>query len=246
VSDNDEANARNAAQTSTASNFNEDGFSSDSSVFYDGYDSDLIGNEEDRRRLDMMTEKEREEEIYRRTEQRDLLMKQFEMKKKLKQQQRAARKLHEKENVQLKSKSKSVTMHEEHHGESEEDLNKVVLARRKTNETKRKDTHVSKALANLKADREKKKQQAENLQKQAKKLRTKDVFSSSSDEEDGESKSSDDESNKSSYSQESESLSRRSSVDDEDSKSDSAESKRFISSKEDLNKVKMSRFKVEK
>lgn len=55
--------------------------SSDSSVFNDGYDSDLIGDDQDRRNLDNMTEKEREEEIYRRTEQRDLLLKRFEMKK---------------------------------------------------------------------------------------------------------------------------------------------------------------------
>lgn len=36
-----------------------------------------------------------------------------------------------------------------------------IMDRRKANESKRKDTHVSKALANLKADREKKKQQGE-------------------------------------------------------------------------------------
>lgn len=34
----------------------------------------------------------------------------------------------------------------------------TIMDRRKANESKRKDTHVSKALANLKADREKKKQ----------------------------------------------------------------------------------------
>lgn len=36
-----------------------------------------------------------------------------------------------------------------------------IMDRRKANESKRKDTHVSKALAHLKADREKKKQQGE-------------------------------------------------------------------------------------
>lgn len=63
--------------------------SSSSSVFNDGYDSDLIGDEEDRRKLDSMTEKEREMEIFRRTEQRDLLMRQFEMKKRIKQKEKA-------------------------------------------------------------------------------------------------------------------------------------------------------------
>ncbi len=61
-----------------------------SSVFNDGYDSELLGDEEDRARLDEMTEKEREQEIYRRTEQRDLLARQFEMRKKIRQKERDA------------------------------------------------------------------------------------------------------------------------------------------------------------
>jgi RNA polymerase-associated protein RTF1 len=117
--------------------------------------------------------------------------------------------------------------------------------RRKTNESKRKDTDVSKALANLKADREKKKQQAEDqkakqassTQQQQKKLRTEDVFSSSSNDEDDD--RSDSESERSS-SQESDSSS------ENERRSSSKASRVAISNKEDLNKIKMSRHKAEK
>ena len=154
------------------------GSSSDaSSVFNDGYDSDLIGDEEDRRKLDAMTEKEREEEIYRRTEQRDLLKKQFEMRKKLsrKQKEEARLKRHEEKKKTAKKSQKQVASSDDDHVQmrdndldddderNDESAQKQaaveIMDRRKVNESKRKNTDVSKALANLKADREKKKQQ---------------------------------------------------------------------------------------
>lgn len=50
------------------------GYSSDSSEeFNDGYDDQLMGDEEDRKRLAQMTEVEREQEIYKRIEQRELM-----------------------------------------------------------------------------------------------------------------------------------------------------------------------------
>lgn len=41
--------------------------------FHDGYDENLIGDEEDKKRLEGMTEKEREQELFNRTERRALL-----------------------------------------------------------------------------------------------------------------------------------------------------------------------------
>ena len=41
--------------------------------FYDGYDDDLIGDEDDRKRLEAMTEKEREQELFNRIERRQTL-----------------------------------------------------------------------------------------------------------------------------------------------------------------------------
>jgi len=43
--------------------------------FDDGYDSELVGDEDDRRRLENMTEKEREQELYNRLEKREALQK---------------------------------------------------------------------------------------------------------------------------------------------------------------------------
>lgn len=51
-----------------------DSDSSDSQEeFNDGYDENLMGDEEDRRRLEQMTEKEREQEIFKRIEQREVM-----------------------------------------------------------------------------------------------------------------------------------------------------------------------------
>lgn len=54
----------------------DDGAVSDSDQeeqFNDGYDENLIGDEEDRLRLEQMTEKEREQELYNRIERRQAL-----------------------------------------------------------------------------------------------------------------------------------------------------------------------------
>jgi hypothetical protein len=141
-----------------------------------------------------MTEKEREEEIYRRTEQRDSEMKRFEMMKKIKQADKARRREERKKAKKLAKKSSGggastgknkstenemsfeTTNKNDKSGAGDGSLNDSDLAasssgvavdslleRRKTNESKRKDTDVSKALANLKADREKKKQQGLTL-----------------------------------------------------------------------------------
>ncbi|XP_066138501.1 RNA polymerase-associated protein Rtf1 isoform X2 [Euwallacea fornicatus] len=67
--------------------------SSDSSEdeFNDGYDDQLMGDAEDRARLASLTEKERETEIFKRIEQRELMKTRFEIEKKLRQQKRLER-----------------------------------------------------------------------------------------------------------------------------------------------------------
>lgn len=52
--------------------------------FFDGYDENFMGDADDRKRLDAMTEKEREQEIFMRSERRDVLRNRFEAEKKLK------------------------------------------------------------------------------------------------------------------------------------------------------------------
>jgi RNA polymerase-associated protein RTF1 len=45
--------------------------------FNDGYDENLMGDEEDQKRLAQMTEKEREQEIFKRVEQREIMKTRF-------------------------------------------------------------------------------------------------------------------------------------------------------------------------
>lgn len=48
--------------------------------FNDGYDENLMGDEEDQARLAQMTEKEREQEIFKRIEQREVMKTRYDMK----------------------------------------------------------------------------------------------------------------------------------------------------------------------
>ena len=52
-----------------------DGLSSDEDGFNDGYGPDLIGDAEDRKKLESMTEKEREQVLYERIERREAIKK---------------------------------------------------------------------------------------------------------------------------------------------------------------------------
>lgn len=61
-----------------------EGSDSDSSAlsqeeFNDGYDENLMGDEEDQTRLAQMTEKEREQEIFKRIEQREVMKTRYEL-----------------------------------------------------------------------------------------------------------------------------------------------------------------------
>lgn len=78
-SDSDKGSPRHVPEKSQDHNSEpEEGEVSDSSdsseaEFNDGYDDQLMGDEEDRARLASLTEKERETEIYKRIEQRELM-----------------------------------------------------------------------------------------------------------------------------------------------------------------------------
>ncbi|XP_054162672.1 RNA polymerase-associated protein RTF1 homolog [Oppia nitens] len=104
--------------------------------FNDGYDENLMGDDDDQKRLAMMTEKEREQELFNRSEKREVLKTRFEIEKKL----RMAKK---------KEMNKSQT-----------DVSVRSTERRRNMEDKKK---VKDAIKDLKSIREKKK---EKLQKQ--------------------------------------------------------------------------------
>eukprot|EP00064_Thunnus_orientalis_P017770 superscaffoldBa00003868_g17856 len=58
---------------SNSSSSSSDSDSSEDDVFRDGYDDDLMGDAEDRARLEQMTEKEREQELFNRIEKREVM-----------------------------------------------------------------------------------------------------------------------------------------------------------------------------
>uniref|UniRef100_A0A3Q2YD83 RNA polymerase-associated protein RTF1 homolog n=1 Tax=Hippocampus comes TaxID=109280 RepID=A0A3Q2YD83_HIPCM len=63
---------------SNSSSSSSDSDSSEDDVFRDGYDDDLMGDAEDRARLEQMTEKEREQELFNRIEKREVLKRRVE------------------------------------------------------------------------------------------------------------------------------------------------------------------------
>lgn len=84
VSDSDdESDCKATAQENDSSGSESSGSSSDSE-FNDGYDENLMGDEEDRKRLNGLSEKERETEIFKRIEQRDIMRTRWEIERKLK------------------------------------------------------------------------------------------------------------------------------------------------------------------
>lgn len=85
-SDEDEKSELEEGQVSS-----EESSDSSDSEFNDGYDEDLMGDEEDQARLQALSEKERETEIFKRSERRDALRRRWEIEQKLRQAKRAER-----------------------------------------------------------------------------------------------------------------------------------------------------------
>ncbi|XP_004534796.1 RNA polymerase-associated protein Rtf1 [Ceratitis capitata] len=88
VSDSNEENASDSIDSGSSGQSSD---SSSDSEFDDGYDENLMGDEEDRKRLNGLSEKERETEIFKRIEQRDLLKTRWEIERKLKIARRGER-----------------------------------------------------------------------------------------------------------------------------------------------------------
>ncbi|KAK3597427.1 hypothetical protein CHS0354_040165 [Potamilus streckersoni] len=225
--------------------------------FYDGYDENLIGDEEDKQRLEQMTEKEREQELFNRMERRAALKTRFEIEKKLKQ----AKKLEQKKKQQ-----------------SSESLSRFATPSQRSKDRRRnvedkKDKIKVSALQDLKAKREEKlkKEEQQKQQEQEKKkkqpLKASDIYSDDEDDEDDEEEEEEekkreekareveeqgtksaDESDLDSRSSSSSSSTGRSSYrsDSEDEEPRAKKKTQFISTKEELSKIRLSRFRLEK
>ncbi|XP_011502921.1 PREDICTED: RNA polymerase-associated protein Rtf1 [Ceratosolen solmsi marchali] len=231
--------------------------------FNDGYDEKLMGDAEDQARLAEMTEKEREQEIFKRIEQREIMRTRFEIEKKL----RMAKKQELKKQKESKKKDKG---NDERKIDRTPDPKERSKDRKKTIEEKQ--DKKSNAMALLKARREEKKereekekQRIEEQKQQSKdeeeelerdhksgsktKLKASDIYSDDSGSSD--SAEEEDESSKFASRQRSSSSSSRESDSDTDKKSVTSvknKSKKiiYISTKEDLNKIRLSRHKMER
>ncbi|EFN83614.1 RNA polymerase-associated protein RTF1 homolog isoform X1 [Harpegnathos saltator] len=231
--------------------------------FNDGYDDKLMGDAEDQARLAQMTEKEREQEIFKRIEQREIMKTRFEIEKKL----RMAKKQELKKQKESKKKEKGI---EEKKVDRAPDPKERSKDRKKTIEEKQdKKFH---AMSLLKARREEKKereekekQRIEQQQQQSKdieeeeleddhkggnktKLKASDIYSDDSGSSDS---AEEEEVTKPTSQRRSSSSESRDSDSDNDKKSvtsNKAKPKKpiYINTKEDLNKIRLSRHKMER
>lgn len=213
--------------------------------FFDGYDEDLIGDEEDRKRLEQMTEKEREQELYNRSERRAVLKTRFEIEKKLRQ----AKKKDQKEKKKASSDPVATRQVATPSQRSKE--------RRKNIEDK-KDSKMS-AFKNLKARREEKKTKEIAIkEQQKKKMPVNSIYSDDDDDDDDEEgresterkteKEDKSERKVSSSSSSSSSSDDRSSA-SSDSEEDSSSSRQKVTvyaTKEDISRIRLSRNKMER
>ncbi len=205
--------------------------------FDDGLDEDLIGDEADRARLEKMTEREREEELFKRAENREALKKRFEIQKKLKQQQK------------LKKEARDSSEDDEDLYNNVQDTKERSQDRRKKVEDKKFDTKSS-ALMELKAKRQEREQRREVEQKKeaakgsgdghlkSRKETTHRARSSSS------SSSGSDRSRRRSSSSSSRSSS--SGSDTERFKKSPSKVQKYIETQEDLEPIRLSRYKLER
>ncbi|XP_071080562.1 RNA polymerase-associated protein RTF1 homolog [Haliotis cracherodii] len=209
---------------------------SEEEKFFDGYDENLIGDEEDKKKLEQMTEKEREQELFNRMERRAVLKTRFEIEQKL----RKAKK-EQKHKLKLSSDTAAPTR----------SVSERSKERRKNMEDSRKDNKKMSALQDLKARREEKRNKEEiKIQQQKKLLKASDIYSDDEDDEEEDDKRMEEKENQESRADsDSDSSSSRSSgqsdSEDEDSYSRPKKS-HLVSVKEDLNKVKLSRHKLER
>lgn len=240
----------------------EEGEVSDSSSseeeYNDGYDDQLMGDEEDRARLASLTEKERETEIFKRIEQRELMKTRFEIERKLRLAKRAER-AKEKPikwredptrsllytSIDHKERSKERKKNiEENRGKVDKRVNAMAeLKARREGKQKREE------LESIRREEQRKKEEEEAVQvsnKNSVKLKASDIYSDDSESEGGKSSPQPTRpitTTTTTASTRSRSSSSSSSSDQEEE----AENKSaYIPSRTDLNLIRLSRHKLER
>ncbi|GFG29822.1 hypothetical protein Cfor_00245 [Coptotermes formosanus] len=231
--------------------------------FNDGYDENLMGDEEDQARLAQMTEKEREQEIFKRIEQREVMKTRFEIEKKLrlarKQEMRKKRdqekKKEEKMDAKERSKERKKTV-EENRGKVDKKAAAMNMLKARREEKREREEKEKQQRIEQEKRREEEKEgvdreeddgeQPEEKSNSSKtKLKASDIYSDDSGSES-------DKSDKAESRKRSSSSSSRSSSDSESDKKSVASSRKkskkvqYVTKKEDLNKMRLSRYKMER
>lgn len=217
--------------------------------FNDGYDENLMGDEEDQARLAQMTEKEREQELFNRIEKREVLKTRFEIEKKLRLAKRNEQKRKAKKEEGGSASSKG--------GDSVSASSRCKERRRMVEERKDKLDKKAQAIKDLKAEREKKRKLQEQIQKEeeekrksqeeeeaqaqtTRKLKASDIYSDDDDDDDASDRDQDDQAGGDTSERRRSSSSSSSSSDDEEPKPQVA------ATKEEVSKIRLSRHKLER
>ncbi|XP_035249949.1 RNA polymerase-associated protein RTF1 homolog isoform X2 [Anguilla anguilla] len=217
------------SESNSSSSSSDSDSSSEDDVFRDGYGDDLMGDEEDRARLEQMTEKEREQELFNRIEKREVLKRRFEIKKKLKTAKKKEKEEKKKKQEEEQEKRKLSQVQD----------TQVVMSHNKERRSKRDEKldKKSQAMEELKAEREKKKNRTAELLAKRQPLKTSEVYS---DDEEEEEEDDDKSSIKSDHS------SRSSSYDEEEEKEETPPKSQPVSLPDELNRIRLSRHKLER
>uniref|UniRef100_A0A3Q0SKK2 RNA polymerase-associated protein RTF1 homolog n=1 Tax=Amphilophus citrinellus TaxID=61819 RepID=A0A3Q0SKK2_AMPCI len=212
---------------SNSSSSSSDSDSSEDEVFRDGYDDDLMGDAEDRARLEQMTEKEREQELFNRIEKREVLKRRFEIKKKLKTAKKKEKEEKKKKQEEEQEKRKQSQVQDTQ-----------VMSHNKERRSKRDEKldKKSQAMEELKAEREKKKNKTAELLAKRQPLKTSEVYSDDEEEEEEDDDKSSVKSDRSS----------RSSSYDDDEKEETPPKSQPVSLPDELNRIRLSRHKLER
>ncbi|KAH6941808.1 hypothetical protein HPB50_023614 [Hyalomma asiaticum] len=221
--------------------------------FNDGYDENLMGDEEDQARLAQMTEKEREQELFNRIEKREVLKTRFEIEKKLRLAKRNEQKRKAKKEEGGSASSKG--------GESVSASSRCKERRRMVEERKDKLDKKAQAIKDLKAEREKKRKQLqEQMQKEeeekrksqeeeeaqaqtSRKLKASDIYS---DDDDDDASDRDDEQDDKAGGDTSERRRSSSSSSSSSSDDDDEPKPQVAATKEEVSKIRLSRHKLER
>ncbi|XP_069806583.1 RNA polymerase-associated protein RTF1 homolog [Dendropsophus ebraccatus] len=217
------------SDSNSSSSSSDSDSSSEEEEFCDGYGDDLMGDEEDRARLEQMTEKEREQELFNRIEKREVLKRRFEIKKKLKTAKRKEKKEKKKKHDEEQEKKKQTQILESQ---------AQVTSHNKERRSKRDEKldKKSQAMEELRAEREKRKNKTAELIARKQPLKTSEVYSDDEEEEEDEKSS-----------EKSDRSSRSSSSSDEEMETEEIPPKSLpVSLPEELNKVRLSRHKLER